>query len=427
MDQFIFNNPLFALLMVVTGMAMWVSFVSGKRLLLSWKPYRFRIVLGLVLMLWSCELSSYFWITLPQSVERMIRLNWILESLSLWVCVGYGVFVLEILHPHRLRWRAYWPAMAFCVLFTLLQIVVCTREVYIAGQVLMLLLSVSIALYAIINAVKMNRTLAQNYATLDQINFNRFIFLVIIMSSLVLLWTLFSIVSDVVLMPGIQSAQTLDECQRYYSIDFILSIVFEVAVIAAIVMVKRVALEHVNPPENLDFLRQTEYIESVAMRHPDPSDNAPRVESQRQVAFDNGESPVGSASAQLQSDADQPAESKESRYYLGQVDYDREIRTRSYYTDPDITLTKLASLLGTNRSYLSAYINTEMKSNFCDYINNMRLDQVMEQLREDSGRAGSMVELSQDCGFKSYSTFLRAFQKRYGSTPTAYLRDRDGH
>ena len=101
------------------------------------------------------------------------------------------------------------------------------------------------------------------------------------------------------------------------------------------------------------------------------------------------------------------------------------IREKRYYLDKTLTLQKLATCLATNRQYLSNYINQEKAMTFYDYINDFRLEEAKNLLDgQDEGRQYSIEEISNLSGFNSYSTFLRAFAKKYGQTPSKYLKNR---
>lgn len=113
--------------------------------------------------------------------------------------------------------------------------------------------------------------------------------------------------------------------------------------------------------------------------------------------------------------------SENSAYH--QVLSDKNIESiiwgQQYYADKTLTLQRLASLLGTNRQYLSNYINQEQHKTFYEYINDFRLQAAKSLL---DNRASSIEEAADQAGFNSYATFLRSFRKRYGQTPSNYLK-----
>ena len=94
------------------------------------------------------------------------------------------------------------------------------------------------------------------------------------------------------------------------------------------------------------------------------------------------------------------------------------------FADKTLTLQKLSTLLGTNRQYLSNYINQEQHKTFYEYINDFRLQAVRELLdNPEKRRQTSIEEMADQAGFNSYATFLRSFRKKYGQTPSNYLKN----
>ncbi|MGN0257896.1 MAG: helix-turn-helix domain-containing protein [Bacteroides sp.] len=92
------------------------------------------------------------------------------------------------------------------------------------------------------------------------------------------------------------------------------------------------------------------------------------------------------------------------------------------YLNPKLSLNDLALSIGTNRSYLSEFLNSQGKS-FYDYINDYRIAEACRIL--DSVRAGervNMASVATRSGFNSISSFNRYFFKIKEMTPTAYLR-----
>lgn len=86
---------------------------------------------------------------------------------------------------------------------------------------------------------------------------------------------------------------------------------------------------------------------------------------------------------------------------------------------PGLTLTELASELGTNRTTLSSYINKELGTTFYDYINGIRLNHA-EKILSDPACRYSSEQVAELSGFNSLSTFRRAFGKKHGMSPAQY-------
>lgn len=90
------------------------------------------------------------------------------------------------------------------------------------------------------------------------------------------------------------------------------------------------------------------------------------------------------------------------------------------YLNPRLTLSDLALRVGTNRTYLSNYINQVLHQTFFDYINSLRLKYASELLLTTNYTLEVIAEKS---GFNSLSTFRRCFMQTYGSSPSVYKKE----
>jgi len=93
------------------------------------------------------------------------------------------------------------------------------------------------------------------------------------------------------------------------------------------------------------------------------------------------------------------------------------------YLQHDLTLHQLALAVGTNRSYLSLYFSRQGIT-YNTYINNLRINHFISRCQEATAAGQSVIaqQLAQESGFRSYSTFGRAFMQRTGQSVTAWLR-----
>lgn len=96
---------------------------------------------------------------------------------------------------------------------------------------------------------------------------------------------------------------------------------------------------------------------------------------------------------------------------------------REEYLKPQLKLADMARTLGTNRTYLSNYLNSIRHTTFYDYVNDLRLKHSCRLLLESDLTLDVVAERS---GFNSLSTFRRVFAKRMGMTPNAYRQSRSG-
>ncbi|GAB5418408.1 MAG: hypothetical protein Crog3KO_11650 [Crocinitomicaceae bacterium] len=91
----------------------------------------------------------------------------------------------------------------------------------------------------------------------------------------------------------------------------------------------------------------------------------------------------------------------------------------SIHKDADMSLSKMAEILDTPAYKLSKTINEKMDTNFNDLINSKRIDASLVLLEKN--KQFTIESIAQEVGFKSKSTFYRAFKKNKGITPSQYL------
>lgn len=85
------------------------------------------------------------------------------------------------------------------------------------------------------------------------------------------------------------------------------------------------------------------------------------------------------------------------------------------FTQTGITIDQLALQIGTNRSYLSYYINQTYATKFNDWLNQLRLEHAKNTLR--TNKSLSMEEVALRSGFSSGSYFTKIFVKSTGKPP----------
>jgi len=101
----------------------------------------------------------------------------------------------------------------------------------------------------------------------------------------------------------------------------------------------------------------------------------------------------------------------------------RVIREKQLYKQFDFNLQLLSDELNSNSSYISQTINHGLGIRFNDYINQFRVEEAKSQLRSSENKHITIEAISELCGFKSKSTFFRAFKKETGLTPKQFVLD----
>lgn len=93
-----------------------------------------------------------------------------------------------------------------------------------------------------------------------------------------------------------------------------------------------------------------------------------------------------------------------------------------HFTNPELTVSDLAALLDTNPKKVSQIIRQGYDTNFNDFVNNCRTNEVMRKLQAGEHSLQTLLGIAMDCGFNSKSTFNRAFKRATGTTPKGYLQ-----
>ena len=93
---------------------------------------------------------------------------------------------------------------------------------------------------------------------------------------------------------------------------------------------------------------------------------------------------------------------------------------RQLYLNPDLTLADLVKALGTNRTYLSDYISGTLHTTFYDYVNQLRIERKAIPMIESTSMNYTFEYIAEQSGFKSITTFRRAFKNFTGMLPSEY-------
>ncbi len=91
------------------------------------------------------------------------------------------------------------------------------------------------------------------------------------------------------------------------------------------------------------------------------------------------------------------------------------------HTNPQLTLSQVASLLNTTSKNISTAINNGFEVNFNDLINHYRIEAVKEKIENNEHLKTTLLGIAFDSGFNSKATFNRAFKKSTSLTPKAYI------
>ncbi|HYG03951.1 MAG TPA: helix-turn-helix domain-containing protein [Chryseosolibacter sp.] len=96
---------------------------------------------------------------------------------------------------------------------------------------------------------------------------------------------------------------------------------------------------------------------------------------------------------------------------------------KKLYRNSEFSLTDLADHLNIPANHISQVINEREGKNFYDYVNSLRIQEFMENVRQPESRKITLFALAQQSGFNSKSSFNRYFKKITGQLPSEYVKD----
>ncbi len=100
-----------------------------------------------------------------------------------------------------------------------------------------------------------------------------------------------------------------------------------------------------------------------------------------------------------------------------------KFETNKGYISRNLTLNSLAAALNSNSSYLSKIINEHKNDSFSNYINELRVNYIIEELRSKPLiRKYTIKAISEMAGFNNSESFSKAFQKYSKVKPSFFIR-----
>lgn len=100
---------------------------------------------------------------------------------------------------------------------------------------------------------------------------------------------------------------------------------------------------------------------------------------------------------------------------------EQKVATQQLFLHKELSLEALAKELDTNRSYLSAAINNYSEGNFNQWINDYRIEYILERI----GTTSDLTRLADEAGFASVNSFYRNFKRCTGMTTSQYLKEKE--
>lgn len=100
----------------------------------------------------------------------------------------------------------------------------------------------------------------------------------------------------------------------------------------------------------------------------------------------------------------------------------QEFEASNLFTENTISLAMLSTYCETNSRYLSYLINTYKKKDFNNYINELRVNFIIEKLKnEPVYRQYKLAVLAEEAGFSSQNKFSTVFKKVTTISPSIFI------
>lgn len=329
------------------------------------------------------------------------------SSIDLLTLPMYAIVLVEACRPLWMNWSR---AFCFYIPFVVLMVAFWVHPVplaYYSMHFAAILCAVFIALWALRELPRFERALKEEYSYAEYINLHWLRGVILLFFCLLMLWVYDSLASGV----------------RDDNLFLFNSLVMWIAACFCFyrqsVVINAVKSYFVEPSEdnaetNLDA---AENDLDKAMAHLEAAEadlNAPHAHTQPEN--------VAETVAEPQPVAEQPIEPEPEELKLQQ---EAAFAERMYllfekehvYLNPRLRLSELATLLGTNRTYLSQYFNQNCESTFYDFVNDYRIHHAKLLLHSTDD---TLETIAMNSGFNSLSTFRRAFVQREGMSPIEF-------
>ncbi|WP_299668481.1 AraC family transcriptional regulator [uncultured Polaribacter sp.] len=113
----------------------------------------------------------------------------------------------------------------------------------------------------------------------------------------------------------------------------------------------------------------------------------------------------------------------------GTTQNSKEVRQLTFYMETEkpflnasLSIRNLAEEIQMNSRELSVLINQNLNQHFFDFVNEYRVKEAMEILKNSSKNQFTVLEILYKVGFNSKSSFNTAFKKQTGKTPTEFRK-----
>jgi len=91
------------------------------------------------------------------------------------------------------------------------------------------------------------------------------------------------------------------------------------------------------------------------------------------------------------------------------------------YLNPDFKITELCKHIGSNRTYISNFINKKYNKNFAAFVNEYRVIEAQNIIKKEPN--SPLNTIATKAGFGSIATFNRVFKTHTGKSPSEFIKE----
>ncbi len=99
------------------------------------------------------------------------------------------------------------------------------------------------------------------------------------------------------------------------------------------------------------------------------------------------------------------------------------VKEEKLFLDKNFNLQKLTEICKCKSTVVSDVLNNHNNQNFYAFINEFRVNEVCEMLKNNENTNLTLDAIGELCGFKSKSTFYQSFKEVTGKTPSQYKKE----
>jgi AraC-like DNA-binding protein len=99
------------------------------------------------------------------------------------------------------------------------------------------------------------------------------------------------------------------------------------------------------------------------------------------------------------------------------------MQVNKLYLDGKLSIQDVSDHLNVPRQYISEVLNVHMHTNFQDFVNQYRVEEFVNRLKNDKNNHFTLLGIAKDVGFNSKSSFYVIFKKLKGMTPAQFKNE----